>query len=523
MSDLRFKFESTGVGSNDNLNVVKLEGVEALSTLYRFDLILVSNNGELDLENMLKNPATLTIKSQDGNKDVPYHGVLSEIEQLGKTNDFYFYRVVLVPRLWKLTLSKFNEIYLAEKSIPQIIEGVLNDNGLGGQDYQFALKDPSVYRTRSFVCQYRESSFNFICRWMEKEGLYYYFDHGSQAGTAESIKITDYKESQPFDTLLSLSYCQPEDLQTAAQDSCVFEFGSKQSAMPQKVVVQDYNYRKADLKDDLKGEAFVDLMNGQGNVMLYGENLRNAGEANRMATIRAEEVKSRQKVYHGKSTAVGIRPGHQIALSDHYRNSLNVNYMVTNVRHTGSQAGNLLAGAITPYAAEEAGTVYRCEFEAIEAATQFRALICTERPNIAGVLTAIIDDESSGKYAQLNEYGEYKINPLYDFSSKSENKRSAWVRLSSPYAGSEHGMHFPLLKGAEVIIAFSGGDPDQPVILGAVYNSENKNVITDESAQNNLLKTAGGNQLKMSDTEGSQSIALSTPTAGTFIYMGNLG
>jgi type VI secretion system secreted protein VgrG len=505
MSDIRFTFESQGVGPNDKLNVVKIDGVEAISQLFRFDITLASNSKDLDYGALLKNTAKLTIKSQDGQTDVPYHGMLSEIEQLGKSNDFYFYKAVLVPRIWKMSLSHFNEVYLGDKTIPQIIEGVLNDNGFSAMDYEIAQKDPSVYRQRSFVTQYQESSFGFISRWMEQQGLYYYYDHS--AGT-DKLKITDFKESQPARSL-NLSYCQPEDLQTANQDVCVYDFVCKQTQLPQKVIVQDYNYRKADLADGLKSEAFIDMMNGSGEIMYYGENLRDMGESGQLANVRAEEFKSRAKVFYGTATAVGLRSGNLFNLSDHYRSDMNTEYMVTHVQHRGSQAG-VLAGTNTPYVDSSVGTTYECDFKAIPSSVQLRPARLTPRPTIAGTLTAVIDDEGSGKYAQLNEYGQYKVKLMYDLVEKSANKGSSWVRMASPYAGASNGMNFPLLKGTEVIIGFMGGDPDQPVIMAAVTNSENKNVVDSENAPANIIKTPGNNLIGLNDVRGQEHIALSS-------------
>lgn len=523
MSDLRFKFESEGTGLTEKLNVVNFEGYEAISQLYRFNITLVSNSDDIDADDMLNNTATLTIKSHDGNTSVPYHGMLCEFEQLGRSNDFFFYRAVLVPRLWKLTLNKFNDVYTGDKTIPQIIESVLNDNGLSPFDYEIALKNPFAYRGRSFICQYQESSFNFISRWMEKEGLYYYFDQGFMGFGSDKLKITDFKESQPVLSIKHLTYCAPEDLQTAEQDSCIFDFRARQVATPQKVIVQDYNYRKADLADGLKSESFVDMMHGHGDVMHYGENLRDTGEASHLATIRAEEIKCRQKTYKGKATAVGLRAGNMAAISNHFRFSLNGAYTITAVKHTGTQAGVLLAGAATPYTEQQSGTVYECEIDAIGAGTQFRAASVTPRPSIAGTLSALIDDEGSGKYAQLNEYGDYKVELMYDLSDKFSNKGSSWVRMASPYAGPKNGMHFPLLKGTEVLLAFMGGDPDQPVIIGAVSNSESPNVVTDENVKMNGVSTAGGNMLAMCDDDGAQGVCISSPSSGTVMFMGEMG
>jgi uncharacterized protein involved in type VI secretion and phage assembly len=60
-------------------------------------------------------------------------------------------------------------------------------------------------------------------------------------------------------------------------------------------------------------------------------------------------------------------------------------------------------------------------------------------------------------------------------------------------------MHFPLLKGTEVLVAFMGGDPDRPVILGAVPDSENYSVVTDKNHFYSQMVTPSGNRLMFSD------------------------
>jgi Uncharacterized protein conserved in bacteria len=41
-------------------------------------------------------------------------------------------------------------------------------------DYEFI--QTREYTKWEYICQFRETDFNFISRWMEREGLYYFFD-----------------------------------------------------------------------------------------------------------------------------------------------------------------------------------------------------------------------------------------------------------------------------------------------------------------------------------------------------------
>jgi len=69
-------------------------------------------------------------------------------------------------------------------------------------------------------------------------------------------------------------------------------------------------------------------------------------------------------------------------------------------------------------------------------------------------------------------------------------------------------MHFPLHKGTEVLIGFKGGDPDQPVIVGAVPNVSTPSPVTENNVSQNIIQTHGGNTIKMEDTPGKAHIKL---------------
>ena len=516
--ELRFFFKSAGQGPA-SLKVVRLEGSEAISQLFRFELILVSNSAEIDFKDMLSNSATLTIRSYEGSKEFPYHGELAEFEQLNKVNEFVFYRAVLVPKVSRLSLNQINEVYLNEKSIPEVIEQVLKVD-ITNSDFEMVLKDKSAYRKRSFICQHQESNLDFISRWMEFEGMYYFFEHGDADSGTDKLKILDYKQGHPNQSL-SLKYCQAEDLQTQFQDQNVTGFICRQKPLPKTVIVQDFNYRQANLENLKATETVSDT--GRGEVMFYGDNLRTNEEAKALAKVRAQELQARGQIFLGEATAVGLRSGYFLELTEHYRDSFNAKYLITEVQHFGSQAGAILAGNVTPYNSDGGITNYRASFIAIPAEMQYRAERVTPKPVIAGTMSGVVDGEGSGDYAEINEHGQYKVQLLYDLSDKNDNKGSAWIRMASPYAGSRNGMNFPLLKGAEVLLSFIGGDPDQPVIMSAVPNSENPNVVTSDNQNSSGLLTPSGNRLTFSDEPGQSGYEIYVPGVGVKGYTGGSG
>ncbi len=509
----KFEFSSEAFDA-DKFAVVNMTGFESISKPFRFMLTLVSDDAGIDFDKVLQNAATFRIFAPDGASSTPYHGVIAEFDQLQQTDGYVFYRAVLVPRLWHLSLYQMSEVYLNDQTIPQIIEKVLKGGRLTSADYE--LKLSGSYRERSFVCQYQETHLDFISRWMEKEGMYFFFD---QDGQKEKIVIADNKSMHPSQAVKVL-YRPVDQKDTGSSADSVQDFVCRQKPLPKQVVLRDYNHRKASVELKVT-EAVFD--NGIGEVNLYGENFRNESEGQRYAKLRAEEILCGGKVFTGEATAVGLRAGYLMEMARHYRDNFNGQYLVTEVHHEGSQAAALLAGVKTSYSEGQGGeTIYRNTFRAIPAATQFRPERTTPRPRVSGTMNATIDAGGPSQYAELDEYGQYKVQLPFDSSDKDAGKGSARVRMASPYSGSDHGMNFPLHKDAEVLLSFIDGNPDEPVIMGAVPNSENPSIVNQSNPYENKITTAGGNIIHMGDKAGKEVMWLHSPFHNSTIGIGSV-
>jgi hypothetical protein len=140
----------------------------------------------------------------------------------------------------------------------------------------------------------------------------------------------------------------------------------------------------------------------------------------------------------------------------------------------------------------------------------FRPARSLARAKISGSLTAWIDGAGSGDAPELDKHGRYKILLPLDVSGRGGGKASAWVRMAQPYVGRGYGQNFPLTPGIEVLLTFIDGNPDRPVISGAVANAETGNVINASSNLASTIGTKGGSGLLFAEKEGKQKVALSS-------------
>jgi type VI secretion system secreted protein VgrG len=509
LTDLKYSFTSQAL-PEDAFGVIRFEGTEGLSRCYEFRVLMASEIPDIDLEEVLEKPAVFTIHRDGG--DVPFNGILTEFEQLQAYGSYVFYRATLVPKLWWLSLTYHNQVFLNMK-LPDILTAVLKDGGLTDADFQLKLQ--GNYPTWDYVCQYRESHFDFLSRWMERDGIYYYFEQTSEG---EKVILTDTHIAHAAPPQgPNVTYTHPSGLDGSHWQEVTTMFFCRQQAVPEKVVLKDYNYLKPSL--ELTGQAKVSDR-GRGEIYIYGEHFRTADQGNTLAEIRAEEYLCREREFLGQSMVPYLQPGYTFTLSGHYRDQYNGDYLTVDLYHEGNQTAYLTSGLYRYFPAEEIRLLYKNSFTAIPADIQFRPPRQTDKSRFYGVMNAVIDAAGTGQYAELDDMGRYKVILPFDQSGRKDGKASTFLRMMQPYSGSDHGMHFPLHKGAEVLLTFIDGDPDRPVIAGAAPNPEHPSQVTAESQTQCRITTAGKNRIHIEDKEGSQRILAHSPTADSFLRIG---
>jgi len=78
-----------------------------------------------------------------------------------------------------------------------------------------------------------------------------------------------------------------------------------------------------------------------------------------------------------------------------------------------------------------------------------------------------------GEEIYPDKYGRVKVQFHWDREGKRDGNTSCWIRVAQIWAGKRWGAFFWPRAGQEVVVVFEEGDPDQPQIIGSVYNAEN--------------------------------------------------
>jgi type VI secretion system secreted protein VgrG len=123
-----------------------------------------------------------------------------------------------------------------------------------------------------------------------------------------------------------------------------------------------------------------------------------------------------------------------------------------------------------------------------------------------------------GNYASVDAQGRYKVKfpfaeAVYDAGNNAmteDDGLSVPIRMMQVNAGATSGVHFPLLKDAEVLVGFTEGDPDRPFILGAAPNPNNPSVVKDTNNKENIIQTKPGHSLVINDEDGRKQLTLSS-------------
>jgi type VI secretion system secreted protein VgrG len=494
-------FELTTPLGKDVLMLSRMSGAEAISQPFHWDLELVSEQDDVDADDILGQKVAVGLTLPNGTERY-FHGVVSEFSQGGWIQRFSSYRAVVRPWYWLLTRTADCRIY-QELTVPQIYEEVVKQYGF--TDYELRLT--GTYKPWEYCVQYRETDFNFLSRLLEQEGIYYFFVHEETKHTM--VLADDPSAHKTLDGYETVPYYAPGGKDTQRERDHLESWSYTKSVQPGSYATTDFDFEAP--RKPLAATESISRKHAQANYEIFDYPAEltslDSGQSSATAKVRIQELQSSYMVAHGHGNAAGLATGLRFKLDKYPRTALNIEYVITSANYT------LTADSFEPgesHGAEE----FAVSIEVIDAQTLFRPDRRTPKPVIQGAQTAMVVGKA-GEEIFTDKYARVKVQFHWDRYGKQDEKSSCWIRVSQVWAGKTWGgIHIPRI-GQEVIVSFLEGDPDQPIITGRVYNGDSMPPYglpanaTQSGIKSRSSKGGSGanfNEIRMEDLKGSEQL-----------------
>ncbi|TDR44601.1 type VI secretion system secreted protein VgrG [Pseudomonas brenneri] len=481
----------------DVLLLNEMGGGEELGRLFSYELQLNSLDANIDLNQLLGKPMSVGLQLADGGERY-FHGIVARCSQNIDQGQFASYQVTLRPWLWLLSRTSDCRIF-QNLSIPQIIKQVFRD--LGFSDFEDALSRP--YREWEYCVQYRETSFDFVSRLMEQEGIYYFFRHEQDRHVL--VLADAYGAHTTVPGYTSVPY-YPKDEQQRERDH-MHNWHLAQQVQPGSLELNDYDFQRPSASIDVRSAMPRPHTAGDYPLYDYPGTYVKSEDGEHYARTRIEALQTLHEQVEFSGNARGLGSGHLFSLTGFSRRDQNREYLILAARYY-----------ITQERLESGGGAASAQFDSsltcIDAQQSFRPLANTHRPIVKGPQTALVVGPK-GEEIWTDQYGRVKVHFYWDRHDQSNENSSCWIRVSQSWAGKNWGsMQIPRI-GQEVIVSFLEGDPDRPIITGRVYNAE-QTVPYDlpENATQSGMKSrsskggspANFNEIRMEDKKGLEQL-----------------
>lgn len=484
-------------GLETQLQVLEFAGREAISEPYFFEITLVDERPDLDLEDLLNRPAFLRF-GQDG---AGVHGLIQQAGQGDSGKRLTRYHLTLVPRLANLQHA-YNQRIFQHLTVPQIVAQILEEHGILADAYSFQT-GPTVYPARDYCVQYDESDLYVIQRLCEEVGIHYHFQH---CPTGHLLVFGDDQTAFPRLGQLT-AYVQDSGL--VADEPVIKRFGVRFATRTSSVASRDYSFEHPAIKMEASiSSEFEPTLEDYGypghfSVRTQGRHLVGRALERRRADYELAEGHSDQPI---------MRSGHLLEISEHPRQEWNDLWLLTGVQHEGKQPQVLEESVTDAKGVDGFQQGYRNSFTATPWSVLYRPPLKHPKPKILASQTAVVTGPA-GEEIHCDQYGRVKVQFHWDRADTNSDQSSCWLRVSSSWAGDRHGAVTIPRVGMEVLVTFLEGDPDKPLVTGCLFNAE-RPVPYDLPANKTrsvfrTLSSPGGggfNELRIEDRKGAEEI-----------------
>jgi type VI secretion system secreted protein VgrG len=459
-----------------------------------------------------------TARTGAGTREI--NGLVTSARFVQHENRRGIYEIVLRPWLILATLTSDHRIFQNRTPL-EIIEEVL-------ADYSFPTEKRVTHRypQRVFQVQYGESDFEFIARLMQEFGIYYFFEH--REGAHRLVLVDDAGAHQAFESQAyhAISYYPPGH--KIDEEHCS-HFQSIENLASGQWVTDDFDFTKPRARLRQTSSMPRNTGNNAQEMYKWPGDYSDPDEGRDLARTRMEAAGAPGSRGRGSGNLRAVVTGCTFSLVNYPQDAANLEYLVVASTLRLHESGQASAPAGT-----EEDYVCHTDFEVQPASKIFRSPQTQPKPRTTGPQTAIVTGPT-GQEIWTDEYGRIKVSFHWNRGCTKDENSSCWIRVASPWAGTQFGgMHVPRI-GQEVIVDFESGDPDRPIVTGRVYNRLNmpprqlpgqKNLSgfrSRELSADGSSPGARGNHLELDDHPGKIQAQLKSDHQSSSLSLGHIG
>ncbi|WP_122554054.1 type VI secretion system Vgr family protein [Pseudomonas viridiflava] len=434
------------------------KGEERLSSAYSFELLLLCEDAGLKLKSMLGQHLVIEIELADSSTRYTA-GYVTRFASVGSDGGIASYTATISPWFSMLEHRVDTRIF-QDATIAEVVTEVFSQFSAFSQ-YEFRLSSP--LKRYTYITQYRESDLAFVQRLLEAEGIFYYFEHNAEG---HSMIICD--DSTMLEPLPEQPQIRFHSASVTETSDSITEWSGNRQLQSGRIAVQTFDYRQPNNRLPVT----MNSLNQQGDVEAFeiydcsGQYThKNYDEGETLVRLRIEALELKGKRFDGQSNCRAMRPGYTFELTQHYAHDKGTvderQFLLISVASEGYD--NYL---------NERQASYNNHFSCVRRKIVFRPELTVERPTIAGPQTAIVVGPT-GEEIFTDELGRVKVQFHWDRNGRHNDNSSCWVRVAQTAASGGFGsIQIPRIND-EVIIVFLDGNPDRPLVMGSVYNSQN--------------------------------------------------
>ena len=463
--------ELTFESGETSLSVRSFRVEEAVSRLFSVS-VLARSPLQLDLESLVGRAATFQVAVGADGPSSPtrrWTGVCHHVEQVqAEPTGLSTYEVRIRPDLWLLSQRRGYRVF-QHLSIPDILDRLLQEWGLEPAWNVRRAEYPAL----EYKVQYGESDHAFFDRLLEEAGIAYTFPDGGGQGTV--LTLGDALETAMPRAAALRWVDNPND---APEQEFITELRLAHEVRPGAYTIRDHDFRRpsyplAGQADPVAGpEARYEQYHYRpGGFRVEGADGSDTPVADDRGVARHDDRFGQRRA---QRALAGERAGRR---SVSFRANVfdlapGAVFAVDNHPHADLAGAPLLVTEQTVEGAIGSDWTVRGRAVFGGAGTPYRPPLVSAKPTVDGVQSATVVGPS-GQEIHTDEFGRVRVQFPWDREGNDDDQSLCWIRVSQGWAGTGFGMINLPRVGQEVLIGFLEGDPDQPVVVGRVFNKTN--------------------------------------------------